>query len=106
MKMAEPKNALYATIGSGSFVTERAKKLAERIGGYATDYRKWVSSNYRDLVNRGERITKSIRTSAPVKRAASQTKTARTQVKSATTSVRKALGANVDAVQASAKKVS
>jgi hypothetical protein len=106
MKMAEPKNALYATIGTGSFVSERAKKFADRIQGYATDYRKWVSSNYRDLVRRGERITRSIRSSAPVKRATSQTKTAQRQVKSATTSVRKALGANVDAVQASAKKVS
>ena len=104
--MAEPKNALYATLGTGSFVVDRAKKFTERIQTYANDYVKWASSNYRDLVNRGERITKSIRTSAPVKRAASQTKTARTQVKSATTSVRKALGANVDAVQAAAKKVS
>ncbi len=104
--MAEPRNALYATIGTGSFATERAKKLAERIQGYATDYRKWVSSNYRDLVRRGERITKSIRTSAPVKRAQSQTKTAQRQVKAATTSVRKALGANVEAVESAAKKVS
>jgi hypothetical protein len=104
--MAEAKNGIHAALGTGSFVVDRAKKFGERIQGYASDYRKWVTSNYRDLVKRGERITTSVKRSAPVKRAQEQTKTAQSQVKGAVTSVRKALGANVEAVQSAAKKVS
>ena len=103
--MAEAKNAWYATLGTGSFVVDRTKKLGNRVSGYATDYRKWVSNNYRDLVKRGEKITTSIKRSAAVNRAQDQTKRAQSQVKGAVTSVRKALGANVEAVQTAAKKV-
>ena len=104
--MAEAKNALYAALGSGSFVVDRTKRFGERVTGYASDYRKWAERNYRDLVKRGEKITTSIKRSAAVKRAQEQTKTAQSQVKGAVTSVRKALGANVEAAQTAAKKVS
>ena len=105
--MAEAKNGLYAALGTGSFVVDRAKKFGDRVTGYASDYRKWVTRNYRDLVKRGERITTSIKRSAPVKRAAGADQDGPgSQVKGAVTSVRKALGANVEAVQAAAKKVS
>jgi hypothetical protein len=106
MKMAEARNALYATLGTGSFAVDRTKRAAKRVQGYANDYRKWAMSNYRDLVKRGERITRSVRQSGAVKRAKSQTDTAQAKVKGAVTSVRKALGANVEAVQVAAKKVS
>jgi len=104
--MAEAKNALYAALGTGSFVADRTKRFGDRVQSYASDYRKWVSNNYRDLVKRGQRITTSIKRSAAVNRAQEQTKQAQTRVKGAVTSVRKALGANVEAVQTAAKKVS
>jgi len=104
--MADAKKPLYAALGTGSFVIDRTKQLGSRISDYANDYRKWVSNNYRDLVKRGEKITTSINRSASVKRAGEQTKQAQARVKGAVTSVRKALGANVEAVQTAAKKVS
>lgn len=103
--MAEAKKALYAALGTGSFVVDRSKRFGQRVQGYASDYRKWATRNYRDLVKRGERITTSVKRSAAVQRAQDQTKTAQAQVKGAVTSVRKALGANVEAAQTAAKRV-
>jgi ElaB/YqjD/DUF883 family membrane-anchored ribosome-binding protein len=104
--MTDAKKGLYAVLGSGDLAIDRTKQLVERIQGYLRDSRGRVGSGYRDLVRRGERTVASVNRTPAVKRAKDQTKTARSRVKGAATSVRKALGANVEAVQTAAKKVS
>ena len=116
-KIAQEKSreALYATLGAGDLAVEKAKDAAEWIRYYYTPAgfrkfwttrRKRAEKTFAQLSERGRKLATSVRSSAPVKRAGEQTKTAQSQVKAAATSVRKALGANVEATKAAAKKVS
>ncbi len=104
--MADMRKALYAVLGTGQLAVEKAKGLFKRARSFVKTQRKDSAKNYRDLVRRGERIIGSIRRSEPVKRATAQTKAAQRQAKAAATSIRKAVRADVEAVEASAKKVS
>ena len=108
------REALYASIGAGSFLAEKARDAAGWVRDYSTpegfrtfwrSRRKRAEKAYADLAIRGRKLADGIQRSAPVKRAEEQTKVAQRQVKAASTSVRKALGANVEATKAAAKKV-
>ena len=97
----------YAVVGTGNLVLDTTKQAFQRTVSFVTETgRKDTTKAYQGLVERGEKIVGSIQRSVPVKRAGEQTKVARTQLKSAVTSVKKALGAQTEAVKASAKKVS
>jgi hypothetical protein len=108
-------DVLYATLGAGQIVMEKAKDLAGRTRYYYTpegfkaywaDQGKKAQKTFEDLTARGRKIVKSVESSAAYKRAEEQTKAARTQVKAAATSVRKAFAADVEATKVAAKKVS
>lgn len=85
--MSKTQEILYAVVGAGDLAVEKVRNLR------AIDP-KAAAEVYNDVIERGEKLTKKIKTSAPTKQAAAQTKTARAQVKAATTSVREAIRAN------------
>jgi hypothetical protein len=108
------REAMFATIGAGSLVAEKARDAAVWVRDYSTpqgfrsfwrSQRKRAGKAYAGLAIRGRKLTDGIQRSVPVKRAGEQTKVAQRQVRAAATSVRKALGANVEATRAAAKKV-
>jgi hypothetical protein len=112
---AKAREAMYASLGAGQVLVEKAKGSAEWIRSYGTPagFREYwakrgtrVTKAYAELAERGRKLSGGIGRSAPVKRAAVQTKTARTHVKAATTSVRKAVGESALAGKSVAKKVS
>ncbi len=85
--MAKTSDLLYALVGAGDLALERVRNLR------AINV-KAPAEAYSDLVLRGTKVAKKIRSSAPSKQAAAQTKTARSQVKAAATSVGNAVRAN------------
>lgn len=85
--MAKTQDIVYAVVGAGDLALEKVRNLRELDP-------KAPRKAYDDFVERGQTLTKKIRTSAATKQAAQQTKTARAQVKAATTSVSKAIRAN------------
>jgi hypothetical protein len=97
----QPKaqDLLFAIVGAGDFAVEKAKSVK------VIRDRKSVEKYYKDFVKRGQALSKSIKNSAPTKRAIEQTKTARSQVKAATTSITKALRADAKATGSAAGKV-
>lgn len=102
--------ALNVAFGTGDLVMEKARSFAGNLKEF--DARKFWSTSqervveaYNDLATRGSNLRRSIKGSAPVKRASGQTEVARRQVKAATTSLRKAVDANVKATKSAAKKV-
>lgn len=108
------REALYASLGAGQVVAEKARDSVRWVRYYYTPsgfrqywgkQRKQVAKGYGRLVHRGRKLAHGVTSSGPAKRAAEQTKTARTQVKAAATSVGKAVGAGVDATRSAAKKV-
>ena len=64
-----------------------------------------ATKNFEELAVRGANLRKTIKASAPAKRAVAQTSQAKRQVKAATTSIRKAVTADVEATKSAAKKV-
>jgi hypothetical protein len=108
------REALFASIGAGSLLVEKARDAAVWVRDYSSpegfrtfwqSRRKRAEKAYVDLAIRGRKLADGIQRSVPVKRAGEQTKVAQRQVKAAATSVRKAVGANVEATRAAAKKV-
>ena len=97
---------VYAPIGAGQLVVEKAKEFSAKAFATAKQPRTTLTKTYRDLVHSGEKIVKSIRPSSYTKRAIEQTKTAGSQVKAATTSIRRAARGTAVATKAGAKKVS
>ena len=102
--------ALDAAIGAGDLAVEKAKDLAGNLREF--DARSFWSARqrrlrktYRQLVQRGSKLRRQIKSSPPVKRAAEQTTVARRQVKAAATSVRKAVDESAEATKSAAKKV-
>ena len=96
---------VYAPLGAGQLVIEKAKGLSGRAATLAQEQRKQMVKVYYDLAQRGEKLASSIRRSTYTKRAVEQTKVARSQVKAASTSVRKAVSTTTEATKAAAKKV-
>ena len=96
---------LYVPLGAGQLLVEKTKSLSGKAFELAQHRRTSLARTYGDLAKRGEKLARSIRTSAATRRAFAQTKTARSHVRAATTSVRKAVGETAGATKAAAKKV-
>lgn len=92
---------LYAVVGAGDLAVAKARNLR------TVADRKKSTKLYKDLVKRGQTVSKNVKSAGPTKRALEQTKTARAQIRSATTSVTKAIGlgskATASAPKAAAK---
>ena len=88
-----------------SKLQELAKESNERLIKLLEDTRSALTSQFDEYVVRGKKVVKSVRESAPTRRAVAQTKTARSQVKGAVTSVRKAANESAEAVEAAGNKV-
>ena len=102
--------ALNVALGAGDLLVEKAKTYAGTMKDFDPktfwgERQQRVVEMYNGLAERGANLRKSIKDSAPVKRATGQTQVARRQVKAATTSLRKAVEANVEATKSVAKKV-
>ncbi|MGH2734225.1 MAG: hypothetical protein ACRDKZ_01485 [Actinomycetota bacterium] len=96
--MAKAQELLYAVVGAGDFVVDKAKsarKIADR---------RSTTKMYKDFVKRGKTLSNRIQKSAPTQQAVAQTKAARSQVKAAATSAGKALRANSKAASSAAGK--
>lgn len=97
---------VYVPLGATELLIDKARELT------GSSWQVWqtrgsdLARAYRGLAQRGEKLAKSVRTSAYTRRAVDQTKVARAQVRSATTSVRKAVSSSATATKAAAKKVS
>jgi len=99
-----------AALGASDLVVEKAKTFADGLKEFdARDFwaksQKDVTKNFERLAVRGAKLRKSIKGSAPAKRAAAQTTQAKRQVKAAATSIRKAVAADAEATKSAAKKV-
>ena len=99
------RESYLATLGAGQLVIENSRQVSGDVVAYAQGARKSLDGTFQGLVNRGEKLQRSIRTSAPTKRAVERSKVARSQVKAATTSVRKAVTSSAQASKAAAGKV-
>lgn len=116
------KQILYAAIGAGDFAFERARKArasldleyfrldipkslekaqarAEKVASKALTR---TSRTYQDLVKRGEKTVRGVRSAAPTKKAAAQVKTAQSQTKAAVTSTKKAAAQAAEAAKSAA----
>jgi hypothetical protein len=94
-----PKDVLYALVGAGDFAVEKVRGIS------VIRDRKAAEKYYGDFIRRGKALSRSIRNSAPSKRAIAQTKTARSQVKAAVTSMTKAVRTDAKATGSAARKV-
>ncbi len=123
--MNTTKELFYAAVGVGDLAVSKARKapialdfsqLRKELPKSWTEVRSGaekaatvtvsrITGGYQNLVVRGEKTVKSIRNSAPTKRAVQQTKTAKSQSKAATTSVKKAAEATVEATKEASQKV-
>ena len=97
---------VYAPLGAAKFAVDKAQEVSGKVWHFAQTQQGAVVKSYQDFAVRGEKLAKSIQTSAYTKRAIDQTKVARTQVKAATTSVRKAVSTSAEATRSAAKKIS
>ena len=102
--------AVNVALGYGDFVVEKARELAGNMRSFdprefAVARQQQIVRLYDEFAERGEKLRKSVRNSAPAKRAVEQSKAAKSQVKAARTSVRKAVQANAEATRSAAKKV-
>lgn len=91
------KDILYATVGAGDVLFEKAHRARSLDLGRPEEI-------YQDFVARGRRLTRTIGNATPTKRAVEQSKTARSQVRGAATSVSKAVRANATATATAARK--
>jgi formyltetrahydrofolate synthetase len=96
---------VYAPLGAGQLLLEKAKELSGNVVELAQSQRHDWTNTYQELAKRGEKLVASIRRSAYTRRAVDQTKAARSQVKAATTSMRKAATTAAEATRQAAKKV-
>ncbi|HEY7282070.1 MAG TPA: hypothetical protein VID47_10795, partial [Actinomycetota bacterium] len=88
-----------AAIGASDLVAEKARTFAGGLKEFDVKtswarYQKEMTTNFDQLAVRGAKLRKSVKDSAPAKRAAAQTTTAKRQVKAAATSIRKAVAAD------------
>jgi hypothetical protein len=98
------RESYLATLGAGQLVVEKGRQVSGDVVAYAQGARRSLDGTLKGLVKRGEKLEKSIRSSAYTKRAIDQSKVARSQVKAATTSVRKAVTSSAQASRAAAGK--
>lgn len=125
MTKVHGKEIFYAAVGAGDFAVEQARRIPQSID--ISKVRKELPSSlkelredaektankvlgsvgdrYGDFVKRGEKTYRSIRNSAPTKRAVDKGKTARSQTKAAATSTKKAAEATAEAAKEAAGKV-
>ena len=101
---------LDAALGASDLVVEKARTWADGLrefdaGEFWAKSQKEVAKTFDQLAVRGAKLRKSIKDSAPAKRATTQTTQAKRQVKAAATSIRKAVTADVQATKTAAKKV-
>ena len=102
--------AFDAALGASDLAMEKAKTFAGSLREFdvKTFWAKTqevATKDFDQLAVRGANLRKSVKNSAPAKRATAQTKQATRQVKAAATSIRKAVGANAEATKTAAKKV-
>lgn len=96
---------VYAPIGAGQLVMEKAREVPDVVGQMASDPRGRMIRMYRDLADRGERIVSGVRRSAPTRRAVDQAGSARSRVKAAVTSVGRAVEATAAVSRNAARKI-
>ncbi|MBA3551718.1 MAG: hypothetical protein H0W27_02455 [Actinobacteria bacterium] len=96
---------VYAPIGAGQLVMEKAREVPDVVGQMASDPRGRMIRMYRDLTDRGERIVSGVRRSAPTRRAVNQAGSARSRVKAAVTSVGRAVEATAAVSRNAARKI-
>ena len=96
---------VYVPLGATKAAFDKTKELSRKAWETAQSQRETVSKVYRDFAQRGEKLAKSIGSSAYTRRAAEQARTAGSQVKAAATSVRKAAGSTAQATKAAARKI-
>lgn len=104
--------AVYASLGAGQALFDKAKELSGRVLETAMTARsrreetmKSVVAAYEDLVKRGEKVATGIRSSSYTKAAEEQRKVAEEQVKAAAAGVRKAVDAAAAATREAAKRL-
>lgn len=102
--------AFDAAIGVSDLAVEKARTFAGELKEFDaktawTKYQERVTKDFDQLAVRGANLRKTIKESAPAKRAVAQTTQAKRQVKAATTSIRKAVVADAQATKSAAKKV-
>jgi hypothetical protein len=102
--------AFDAALGVSDLAVEKARTFAGELKEFDvktswTKYHKVVTKDFDELALRGANLRKSIKESAPAKRAVAQTNQAKRQVKAATTSIRKAVVADAEATKSAARKV-
>lgn len=96
---------LYAPIGAGQLVMQKAREVPEVVAQMAADPRGRVIRMYHDLAERGERIVSGIQRSGPTRRAVDEAGSARSRVKAAATSVGKAVEATAEASRNAARRI-
>lgn len=96
---------VYAPIGAGQLVMEKAREVPDVVGQMASDPRGRMIRMYRGLADRGERIVSGVRRSAPTRRAVDQAGSARSRVKAAVTSAGRAVEATAAATRDAARKI-
>lgn len=104
--------AVYASIGAGQALFDKARELSGRVMETAMTARtrreetmKSVVAAYEALVKRGEKVASGIRTSGYTKAALDQRKAAEEQVKAAAAGIRKAVDAAATATREAAKRL-
>jgi hypothetical protein len=95
--------AVYAPLGVTKSVADKVKDLSFRIWDRAKTRRQAAAKTYRELAERGEKLTTSIRRSAYTQRAVDQARQARSNAQSAWRSVRTAASSTADAGKATAE---
>ena len=108
----EARKPLFAVVGAGDIAIENIKELPTQLVTQAVTFVPRITeipskafSTYGGLVERGEKLVRSIRKSSATEKAGAQIKTAKTQVKAATTSATKAAKATAKAVDSAAEKI-
>lgn len=96
---------VYAPIGAGQLVMEKAREVPDVVGQMASDPRGRMIRMYRDLADRGERVVFGVRRSAATRRAVGQAGSARSRVKAAVTSVGRAVEATAAATRNAARNI-
>ena len=102
--------AFDAALGASDLAVEKAKTFADSlkefdVKSFWDKSQEAATKNFEQLAVRGAKLRKTIKQSAPAKRATAQTSQAKRQVKAAATSIRKAVTADVEASRTAAKKV-
>jgi hypothetical protein len=126
----EARKPLYAVVGAGDLAVENIKDLPTQVVAQATTILPKTTAfvaeipgkvtglpilatsltgkaftAYGDLVERGEKLVRSIRRGSATQTARAQVKTAKSQTKAATTSTTKAAKATAKAVEDAAGKI-